>query len=169
MYKRDRINGERAWHLSSGCVSPGPGACVSQGLGVWDWSWIIWIQSPAPALTWIPLTAAQWTLSLWPVTRSGGIIYETNSASQNSPGQRWSGHYISFTFQPHSFYFFYSAGRGGQRGDTRPIMEFLSSWLNPQLCSHFKPLPSFDRCHQEEPLMKLKQTRRGCCLTPPCV
>ena len=35
MYKRDkRINGERAWHLSSGCVSPGPCACVSQG--VWD-------------------------------------------------------------------------------------------------------------------------------------
>ena len=35
MYKRDkRINGERAWHLSSGCVSPGPSACVSQG--VWD-------------------------------------------------------------------------------------------------------------------------------------
>ena len=53
-------------------VSP---VCQWPCLGVWVWSWIIWIQSPLSALTWIPLTIAQWTLSLWPVTRSPGRLF----------------------------------------------------------------------------------------------
>ena len=124
-------------------VSP---VCLCPCLGVWVWSWIIWIQSPLSALTWIPLTIAQWTLSLWPVTRSPGIIYETNSASENSPDKDRVDIIFHSHFRRIHSHFFYTAGRGGQLGDgdTRPIMEFLSSWLNPQLCSHFKPLPSLD-------------------------
>ena len=141
------IEEERAWHPPSGwCKSCVPVLSARPCLGVWVWSWIIWIQSPVSALTWIPLTIAQWTLSLWPVTRSpaGEIIYETNSASENSPDKDRVDIIFHSHFRRIHFHFFYTAGRGGQHGDgdTRPIMEFLSSWLSPQLCSHFKPLPS---------------------------
>ena len=167
MYKRDkRINGERAWHLSSGCVSPGPSACVSQG--VWD-CLVMNNMNTIPGPSSHMNTTNGRTMNTLPVTgdQVGDYLWNQFRVTEFSGTKmEWTLDFIHISVA-FILYFFYSAGRGGQQGDTRPIMEFLSSWLNPQLCSHFKPLPSFDRCHQEEPLMKLKQTRRGCCLTPP--